>query len=231
MVRPAAVTAVFISLAIASGIWTNARAGTLPDISGMWYANGNLAARCTIAQSGNTVHLTNEHGVTATGSFVDAGTIATNWGYLGGGSITGAISPDLQRITWSNGTYWSRPLAPIATPTAAPTPVSTPVPPPAPRLPSAANSQVVCKGAAPSGWVVTNDAWNPTRCGGPIGITYNVWTIVRLNSIPVGGTLSICRHYVHVPSNWVVVGTSWIPTRCGQPTQIVNNIATIKRVR
>jgi hypothetical protein len=90
--------------------------------------------------------------------------------------------------------------------------------------------QVVCKGAAPSGWAVTNDAWSPTRCGTPTKITYNVWTIVRLDSIPVAGTLSICQGYVRIPSNWVSVSTSWVPTRCGQPTQIINNVATIKRV-
>ena len=53
---------------------------------------------------------------------------------------------------------------------------------------------------------------------------------MRLDSIPVGGTLSICQGYVSIPSNWVTVGTSWVPTRCGQPTQIINNVAAIKRV-
>ncbi len=220
--KTARIVVICLSLATAFASLTNVRAGTLPDISGTWYANGNPAARCTINQSGDSVSLTNEQGATATGSFVNAGTIATNWSYFGGRNITGTISTDLRKITWSNGTYWSRPLAPIATP--------TPVPTPVPQPPSAVNSQVVCKGAAPSGWAVTNDAWNPTRCGGPTSITYNVWTIVRLDSIPVGGTLSICQGYVPLPSNWVTVGTSWVPTRCGQPTQSINNVATIKRV-
>lgn len=77
------IVAICLSLATAFGIWTNAHAGTLPDISGTWYANGNRAARCSISQSGDSVSLTNDQGATATGRFVNAGTIATNWGYFG----------------------------------------------------------------------------------------------------------------------------------------------------
>ncbi len=69
--RTARIVVICLSLATAFGSWTNVRAGTLPDISGTWYANGNPAARCTISQSGDSVSLTNEQGATATGSFVN----------------------------------------------------------------------------------------------------------------------------------------------------------------
>ena len=118
------------SFALAFGAWTEARAGTLPDISGTWYANGNRAAACRITQSGNSVSLTNEQGATATGNFVDPSTLSTNWGFFGGAQITGNISSDLRTITWSNGTYWSRPSAPPIPTVPTPTPRPTPTPEP-----------------------------------------------------------------------------------------------------
>jgi hypothetical protein len=35
-------------------------AGTVPNISGVWYANGSPAARCSISQSGPSVELKNQ---------------------------------------------------------------------------------------------------------------------------------------------------------------------------
>ncbi len=104
------------------------------------------------------------------------------------------------------------------------------------RVAIAQNVQSVCAGTAPHGWVVTNDAWVPTRCGNATetrasnGFEYNVWSIENLSSVPVGGTLSICSGYIRLPSNWVTISTTWIPTRCGHPTSIIHNVATIKRV-
>ena len=106
------------------------RAGTLPAISGTWYANGNPTARCRISQSGNSVSLTNESGASATGTFTDPSTLSTDWGVFGGGRVTGRISSDLRRISWSNGTYWSRASAAPLTPAATPTPRPTPSPQP-----------------------------------------------------------------------------------------------------
>ena len=124
--------AICASLVVVFALRTEVRAGTLPDISGRWYANGNPGASCRISQSGTSVSLTNERGVTATGSFVNPSTLSTDWGFMNGGRITGTISSDLRRITWSNGTYWARastaPLTPAATPT--PTPKPTPSPEP-----------------------------------------------------------------------------------------------------
>lgn len=93
------------------------RAGTLPDITGTWYANGDTSKRCRISQSGTSVTLRNEQGRTASGRFTDPSTLDTDWNYFGGNHITGAISSDLRRISWSNGTYWTRESAPQPTPT------------------------------------------------------------------------------------------------------------------
>jgi hypothetical protein len=130
----ARVFAVCVCAASVFGLWTQSRAGTLPDISGTWYANGSFTKRCHITQSGRSVSLSNEVGATATGSFTDPSTLSTNWGPFGGGRVTGSISSDLRRITWSNGTFWSRPaVAPIvpAPPTPAPA-TATPKPTPSP---------------------------------------------------------------------------------------------------
>lgn len=117
----APVVAVLASVTIALGLWAVGDANTLPNISGRWYANGNAGHRCHISQSGNSVSLTNERGATATGSFTDPSTLSTNWGPFGGGSITGRISGDLQTISWSNGTSWSR----VATSTSSTSSTST----------------------------------------------------------------------------------------------------------
>ncbi len=83
-------------------------AGTLPDITGTWYGNGHATRRCQISQSGSSVSLTNEQGATASGTFTDPSTLSTSWTIFGGGNVTGRISGNLQTITWSNGTYWTR---------------------------------------------------------------------------------------------------------------------------
>src|ERR1700735_743451 len=77
---------------LASGAWTDvASAGTLPNITGTWYANGNPSAPCQISQSGTSVSLSNEQGNAATGQFTDPGTLSTDWGPMNGGRITGTI--------------------------------------------------------------------------------------------------------------------------------------------
>jgi hypothetical protein len=109
-------------------------AGTLPDISGTWYAYGDASKRCHISQSGRSVTVTNEGGVTAHGNFVqnNPSRLNTHWGPAAGGQIFGNISNDLQRIDWSNGTYWIR--APgYQPPPVSQVPVSTPRPTPPPE--------------------------------------------------------------------------------------------------
>ncbi len=103
-------------------------AGTLPNISGTWYASGDPSRPCSISQSGTSVTVTNEQGATANGNFVNGNPsrIDTDWGPLAGGHIYGNISNDLQRIDWSNGTYWIRAAGSGGNP-------ATPQPTPAPE--------------------------------------------------------------------------------------------------
>lgn len=101
-------------------------AGTLPNITGTWYANGDRSLRCTISQSGTSVTLTNEQGKTARGTFLDPSTLDTDWGYMGGRHIRGVISQDLRRISWSNGTSWSRGSGSYTPPPPTPEPTPTP---------------------------------------------------------------------------------------------------------
>jgi hypothetical protein len=92
-----------------------AHAGTLPDIEGKWYAQGNASKPCHITQSGLNVSLVNEVGDKATGTFADPSTLSTSWpdwhNSQGAGprsTYVGHISNDLMTIHWSNGTYWTR---------------------------------------------------------------------------------------------------------------------------
>jgi hypothetical protein len=98
------VAAIVLILSVSSPII----AGTVPNISGVWYANGSPAARCSISQSGASVTLKNQQGRTAGGSFSGSSALETDWGASGGGHITGTISSDLRRINWSNGSFWVR---------------------------------------------------------------------------------------------------------------------------
>ncbi len=125
--------AICASFVIALCASAQVRAGTLPDISGRWYANGNPGAVCHITQSGTSVSLVNEIGVRATGTFDNPSTLSTDWGVFKGGRITGTISGNLRRINWSNGTYWTRANpAPIGPTPAPPTPTPKPTPTPEP---------------------------------------------------------------------------------------------------
>jgi hypothetical protein len=97
------------------GTLAAAYAGTLPDIEGTWYAQGNASKRCHIQQSGLNVSFTNEIGDHAHGVFKDPSTLSASWpdwhNSMGAGPRTtyvGHISSDLTVIRWSNGTYWTR---------------------------------------------------------------------------------------------------------------------------
>lgn len=98
---PAIVASALLVLAMSRAIV----AGTLPDISGTWYAQGDPSKRCHISQSGRNVTFVNEQGTRATGTFRDPSTLSANWSFV---PIAGNISGDLRTIHWSNGTYWVR---------------------------------------------------------------------------------------------------------------------------
>jgi hypothetical protein len=88
--------------------------------------------------------------------------------------------------------------------------------------------QNVCAGSVPTGWIKINDAWNPTVCGNPSNITYNVWTIEQFTDQPVGAIIHACRGAV--PTGWAVIGTGWNPTVCGHPSANQPNVVSIKRL-
>jgi hypothetical protein len=89
-------------------------------------------------------------------------------------------------------------------------------------------TQDVCAGSVPPGWIHVNDHWNPTVCGNPTDISPNVWTIERYDNLPIGSTLTACAGTV--PVGWALVGTGWNPTSCGEPVNIENNIEVVKRL-
>jgi hypothetical protein len=95
-------------------------------------------------------------------------------------------------------------------------------------LATTAEVQTVCAGQVPVGWIKTNDAWNPTTCGKPTSIVYNVWTIERYSTKPIGAVMQACAGAV--PPGWAMIGNAWNPNMCGHPTSIVNNVMTIKRL-
>jgi hypothetical protein len=89
-------------------------------------------------------------------------------------------------------------------------------------------TQTVCAGQLPAGWIKINDSWNPTSCGNPTSITYNVWQIERYDDKPVGASMTAC--FATVPAGWAMTSSWWNPTTCGHPTSITNNVMSIKRL-
>jgi len=74
---------------------------------GEWCAQGDRNKRASIGSNGpGFLTLTNEQGSTSPGSYqgMDQNTI-TAIGWMG---VTGKLTPDGQRINWSNGTFWAR---------------------------------------------------------------------------------------------------------------------------
>jgi hypothetical protein len=89
-------------------------------------------------------------------------------------------------------------------------------------------TQNVCAGSVPAGWIKINDAWNPTVCGNPASISYNVWIIQHFADLPVGAILHTCRG--PIPPGWAIVGTGWNPTVCGHPAINQSNVVSIQRL-
>jgi hypothetical protein len=82
----------------------------------------------------------------------------------------------------------------------------------------------------PRGWVKVNDRWNPTKCGSPTSIVYNVWEVERYANKPVGAEMEVCAD-APTPPGWAEINSTWSPTKCGHPTKIVDNVKRIKRLR
>ena len=170
---------------------------------------------------------------------------ATRVGCSNGSSKPGPIISATLEV--SPGTVASLPAAPspgpvTTSPAAPPPPEAIPrapehrepqpseAPPLAPlSLGAILRTQNVCAGGSvPSGWIKINDAWNPTVCGNPPTIAYNVWTLQQLSDEPVGAVIHACKG--PVPPGWTLVGTAWNPTVCGHPATNQSNVMAIKRL-
>jgi hypothetical protein len=158
---------------------------------------------------------------------------ATRVGCSNGNSKPGPIISATLEV--SPGAVASLPAAPPPPPEAIPRAPEHREPPPSEAPPLAPLSlgailrtQNVCAGSVPSGWIKINDAWNPTVCGNPATLAYNVWTLQQLSDEPVGAVIQACKGTV--PSGWTLVGTAWNPTVCGHPATNQSNVMAIKRL-
>lgn len=97
-----------------------------------------------------------------------------------------------------------------------------------PASPASAATYNVCAYNLPAGFVKIDDYWDPTRCGNPTAIIYNVWTIESYWDKDLGTSMRVCAG--QVPYGWTLTATSWDPTSCGHPTAIYGNIWTIRRL-
>ena len=87
--------------------WTRESTNPAPDfggnLSGRWFRNGQ-ATSINVAPDGRTFTLTNEWGLPGAGYITRGGELQVpTWG------VTGRLSRNGQRISWSNGTEWTRP--------------------------------------------------------------------------------------------------------------------------
>jgi len=79
-------------------------AGGLSRLAGVFLA-GDPGRMCSISQRLGALTFVNETGTTAAGNFTGPSHLIANWQ---GTPIGGTISPDGSRISWDNGTFWSR---------------------------------------------------------------------------------------------------------------------------
>ena len=88
-------------------------------------------------------------------------------------------------------------------------------------------TQNICAGSTPPGWVKINEAWNPTVCGQPAAVTFNVWTLQHIAEQPIGAIVYACTG--PTPPDWKVLERVWNPTVCGQPADQQANVMVIQR--
>jgi hypothetical protein len=87
--------------------WTREAKNPGPDsgvnLSGRWFRNGQ-ATSINVAPDGRNFTITNEWGLPGAGYITRSGELKIpTWG------VTGHLSNNGQRISWSNGTEWTRP--------------------------------------------------------------------------------------------------------------------------
>lgn len=90
-------------------------------------------------------------------------------------------------------------------------------------------TQVLCCREVPTGYILINDDWDPTKCGEPSSITYNVCTYQRFDNKAINSVMTVCSSALN-PPGWSTVDTDWDPTKCGHPSSNTNNMKTIKRI-
>jgi hypothetical protein len=88
-----------------NGTYWNHCTGRRTTLDGTWYAGGDPNRVCSISQKFGALNFVNESGTTASGSFDGRNHFVAVWQ---GQQIGGTVSADGRRITWSNGTFWSR---------------------------------------------------------------------------------------------------------------------------
>lgn len=67
-----------------------------------------------------------------------------------------------------------------------------------------------------------------TRHGSPSSPTYNVKTISRYSTLPVGFSFEVCSS-APTPAGWTKTDERWDSTRCEHPTSPWNNVKRIRR--
>ena len=97
------------------------------------------------------------------------------------------------------------------------------------------STQQICRGAQiPAGWILVNDARDPTRCGGdnPAALSIlNVWVIERIDTRRVNATMDVCA-MAPTPDGWTLVDVYRRNDRCGRPSDAFTvNVKRIRRVR
>jgi hypothetical protein len=98
-----------------------------------------------------------------------------------------------------------------------------------PTAKSFLETQTMCAGSIPKGWLKSNDYWSPATCGNPTSISFNVYEIVRYDNLPSGALLNACNISTP-PDGWIKVSTAWSPSTCGHPTSISQNTMAIKKL-
>ncbi len=88
-----------------NGTYWNHCSGSGMTLDGTWYAGGDPGRMCSISQQYGAINFVNESAVRASGHFDGPSHLVALWQ---GKSIGGAVSPDGSRISWDNGTFWSR---------------------------------------------------------------------------------------------------------------------------
>lgn len=153
---------------------------------------------------------------------------ATRAGCSNGYSKPGPITDASLEVTTTTASAIGPPPSSSSSSSSSP-PQAAPTPPPAPlSLETILQTQNICAGSVPPGWIKINDAWNPTVCGNPARIAYNVWSIQRFDDQPIGAIIHACKG--PVPSAWAIAGTLWNPTVCGHPATNQLNVMAIKRL-